>query len=211
MKWDTKPRDSEKISTGIGKTMTMTHATGSSIKPRNMRTWRIWSGFLEKFRRMSNGWSRFSSRTLTFVWFLSITLTLSWPCQAGFAAIPTDIAVKILIGEACDQGSIGMQAVAEVVRRRNVSAFSTLQRKDLDAFIAKQVAWYKTVKKQDLREMAQQAWEKSAHSNLTQGATLYENVQDFGFPKAWDPQRVRRVAMIGKHTFFQEVVIKKKR
>jgi len=79
-----------------------------------------------------------------------------------------------------------------------------LRRKDLDTFIAKQSDWYKQVKKQDLREVARTAWTKSEKSNMTKGATLYENLNAFGFPKSWDPRKVKKVAVIGPHTFFQE-------
>lgn len=98
-----------------------------------------------------------------------------------------------------------MQAVAEVVRRRNTaSAFSTLRRKDLDAFIKKQASWYRDARKLDLYALALDAWKKSARSNLTQDATLYENLEAFGFPKSWDKSKVTAVAKVGKHTFFRE-------
>ena len=98
-----------------------------------------------------------------------------------------------------------MQAVAEVVRRRNTaSAFSTLRRKDLDAFIKQQASWYRNARKQDLYALALDAWKKSAQSNLTQDATLYENLEAFGFPKSWDKSKVTVVAKVGKHTFFRE-------
>lgn len=97
------------------------------------------------------------------------------------------------------------------MRRRDPSAFSTLRRKDLDLFIAKQVAWYKAVKKQDLHEVALTAWKKSAKSNLTKGATLYENLEAFGFPKSWDPRKVKKVAYVAGHTFFVEIKSPKKK
>lgn len=99
-----------------------------------------------------------------------------------------------------------MQAVGEVARRRNTSAaFSTLRRKDLESFIARQARWYKAVHKKELREVALTAWEKSKSSDMTRGATLYENVGAFGFPKSWNPSRVIKVAKIGDHTFFREL------
>ncbi len=204
MRWDTKPRDLGNISTGTGNMKITASAMGYSIRPKNTQILRtLWASWV---RSLSSwlGWSRSVSVTLTFVAFWSITLTLSRPCPDAFAEIPTETAVRILIGEACNLGPVGMQAVAEVLRRRDPSAFSTLRRKDLDAFIAKQAAWYKSVKKQDLYEVARTAWRKSARSNLTKGATLYENIQDFGFPKSWKPQKVKQVAVIGSHTFFQE-------
>lgn len=94
--------------------------------------------------------------------------------------------------------------VAEVVRRRKPSAFSTLRRKDLDKFIAEQVAWFKKVKKQDLIAIARRAWEKSAKSNLTHGATLYENIKRFGFPKDWNRSKVTKVTTYLSHVFFKE-------
>jgi hypothetical protein len=154
---------------------------------------------------MSRAWTRSTNETRTYVACWITILILSWPCPAAFAEIPTETAMKILIGEAADQGALGMQAVAEVVRRRNTaSAFSTLRRKDLDVFIKKQAAWYKSARKQDLYALALDAWKKSAGSNLTKDATLYENIDAFGFPKSWDKSKVTAVAKVGKHTFFRE-------
>lgn len=178
---------------------------GSLTRLRNTPISRIWSAFLETCLSTFNGWNRSSSRTLTFAACLSIILTLSAPCPAAFAEIPTEIAIKILIGEAVGKGPVGMQAVGEVLRRKKPSAFSTLRRKDLDLFIARQAAWYKAVKKQDLHELALTAWKKSEKSNLTKGATLYENLEAFGFPKSWDPRKVKKVAYVAGHTFFIEV------
>lgn len=129
---------------------------------------------------------------------------MPWPDV--FAEIQSETASRILIGEAADQGPLGLQAVAEILRRRNTtSAFSTLRRKDLDIFIERQVVWYRKVLKKDLRAMARDAWEKSARSDLTRGATLYENVEAFGFPKSWDRSKVIRTVKIGDHTFFREI------
>jgi len=80
-----------------------------------------------------------------------------------------------------------------------------LRRKDLDAFISNQVEYYKKVKKQDLKRLAIESWKKSADSNMTHGATLYDNIQKFGFPKSWNPRKVKPVAVIGNHTFFIEL------
>ena len=204
MLWDTKSRGSGKTFTGIRRRVSWLFVTELSTRLRSMQISLIWSVCSETFQRLWQGWKISSRATLTSGAFLSITLILSAPCPDAFAEIPTETATKILIGEACNLGPVGMQAVAEVLRRRDPSAFSTLRRKDLDSFIAKQVAWYKSVKKQDLREVARTAWTKSKHSNITKGATLYENLQDFGFPKSWDRRKVEQVAVIGPHTFFKE-------
>jgi len=204
MKWDIKPRDLGKISTGTANTVTTANVMEFSTRLRNTRTSRIWSAFSETCLSTFKGWIRSSSRTLTSAACLSIILILSSPCRDAFAEIPTETAVKILIGEGCNLGPVGMQAVGEVLRRRDPSAFSTLRRKDLEAFIEKQVAWFKQVKNQDLREVARTAWTKSEQSNMTKGATLYENLRDFGFPKSWNVRKVKKVAVIGPHTFFQE-------
>lgn len=184
----------------------MSDATGFSTKQKNMPISRSWNPSWEACLRTVNECDRFIRETLTFVPFLIITLILCLPCPDVFADIPAETAIRILIGEAADQGAIGMQAVAEVVRRRaTASAFSTLRRKDLDAFIARQAAWFKSVRHQDLYAVAREAWDKSARSDLTHQATLYENIEAFGFPQSWDRSKVVRVAKIGRHTFFREV------
>lgn len=51
--------------------------------------------------------------------------------------------------------------------------------------------------------MAKKAWAESAKSNLTKGATHWENVKAFGKPK-W-ASKMKKTVTIKDHVFFAEV------
>lgn len=102
-------------------------------------------------------------------------------------------AQRAIIGESANQGLKGMIAVAEVIRRRgNLKGLYGLKR---DSFISGQPKW--------VHEMAKKAWEESATSNITKGATHFENTKDFGRPK-W-AKGMKKTVTIKDHDFFVEV------
>lgn len=109
--------------------------------------------------------------------------------QAG--EIPEDVAVRVLIGEAGNQGEHGMICVAEVLRRRgSTNGFYGLKAKHVD----QQPAW--------VWEMARRAWRASATTNYTAGATHFENVKAFGTPY-W-VKSMDLVYQHKAHTFYRE-------
>ena len=109
--------------------------------------------------------------------------------QAG--EIPEDVAVRVLIGEAGNQGEVGMIAVAEVLRRRgSTKGFYGLKAKHVD----QQPAW--------VWEMARKAWRASASTNYTRGASHFENVKAFGTPY-W-AKKMEVVFVHKAHTFYRE-------
>jgi len=119
----------------------------------------------------------------------AILIICAGMAQAG--EIPEDVAVRVLIGEAGNQGEIGMVAVAEVLRRRgSTKGFYGLKAKHVD----QQPAW--------VWEMARKAWRASKASNYTQGATHFENVKAFGTPY-W-AKNMEVVFSHRDHTFYRE-------
>lgn len=116
-------------------------------------------------------------------------LVLSWAFTVlAFAEVSEKEAVRVILAEAENQSLEGMVAVGEVIRRRgSLKGFSN--RKPSEA----------------MTERAKEAWRLSANTNLSKGATLFENIVDFGFPESWNREKVVCVERIGKHYFFQEV------
>lgn len=105
------------------------------------------------------------------------------------AEIPEPQALRILIGEASGEGEKGMQAVAEVLRRRDsVRGFYGLNAPHVD----KQPAW--------VWSMARRAWYKSATSDITRGADHFEGTA-FKTPK-WARNKTP-VVIIGRQKFYK--------
>jgi len=92
--------------------------------------------------------------------------------DSSSSQIPSQVALRVLIGEAGDQGLKGMICVGEVLRKRGsirgFRGYRAKHIKDTPASIWKQAAL---------------AWERSAHTNFTNGADHFENVRRFGQPK----------------------------
>ncbi len=130
-----------------------------------------------------------------FIAFALILSAVSIPsAKASLCAkdsITESKAIRILIGEASGEGEKGMQAVGEVLRRRNSTrGFYGLRAKHVD----KQPAW--------VWSMARRAWMKSAASNITKGATLFENIVDFKKPYWYNSSEV--TVTVGRHTFLKQ-------
>lgn len=98
--------------------------------------------------------------------------------------IPQDKAIRAILGEAENQGFIGMVAVGEGLRNRGslkgVNGFK--------AIVVKDGNYYRKSKK-GLRKIepaivaqATKAWEASKTSNLVHGADHWENVTAYGVP-----------------------------
>lgn len=123
---------------------------------------------------------------LILLFFLCIPMTAK-------AQVSDAQAVQTIVGEASGQGFDGMTAVGEVIRRRG----------SVDGLYG-----YKAMftRQEDVStwKLAQKAWERSKTTDLTHGATLFENIYAFGFPKFWDRRKVVCVAQIGDAWFFTE-------
>lgn len=120
-------------------------------------------------------------------------LALLWcvPVYANYSFSDAD-AVNAILGEARGEPYAGMVAVGEVIRHRG--SLKGLVGRDFSGLVPPHD-----------RLVANLAWQESASSDLTHGATLFENIAAFGFPKSWDREKVVCVAQIGHHWFFKEI------
>lgn len=112
-------------------------------------------------------------------------------CSASVKAAVTQAdAVRIIIGEAANQGYQGMLGVADVLRRKNSTAgFYGIRNRIVD----KQPQW--------VWRMAEKAWKESAKRDVTHGATHFENVRAFGWPE-W-ARGMTVACVIRDQTFFK--------
>lgn len=122
-------------------------------------------------------------------------LLLFWAMTTlAFAAVPENKAVRAIVGEASDQSFEGMVAVGEVIRRRgSVSGLNGYK------------AMSSRKESPEVWDKAREAWRFSETTNLSKGATFFENIYDFGFPESWDREKFVCVAQLGDHWFFKEV------
>lgn len=125
---------------------------------------------------------------------ISVFLMLLLFVVPAHAHVTDHQAIQAIVGEAANQGYDGMTAVGEVIRRRDsvsgVYGHDAMRLRFEPPWVWAQAAL---------------AWERSEYSNLSKGATLFENIYAFGFPKSWDRQKVVCVAVIRDHWFFTEV------
>jgi hypothetical protein len=152
----------------------------------------------EDFRRMEGLTEGYEEGSGLIVWLMIALvagaialLVVFWPGTAHAAEIPEEVAVRVLIGEAGNQGEVGMIAVAEVLRKRgSTKGFYGLKADHVD----RQPAW--------VWDLARKAWRKSASTNYTNGATHFENVKAFGTPY-W-AKKMDVVFIHRDHTFYIE-------
>ena len=104
------------------------------------------------------------------------------------------LAVRVITAEAANQSLWTMTGVAEVIRHRGaLSGFSVLK-KDLREFSGRQSA--------GVRRRALTAWLLARLTNLTQGATHFENVTQFG-PPPWEYE-MRKTVRMGDLQFYKK-------
>lgn len=99
---------------------------------------------------------------------------------------------RCLVGEAADQGLIGMTAVGEAIRNRGTLKGVYGCRSPL---YDREPQW--------VRDMAHRAWIASETSDLTHHATHWENIKSFGKPY-WVAS-MEETARIGNHVFYKEI------
>lgn len=104
------------------------------------------------------------------------------------AEIPEETIIRAIVGEAANQGRIGMLAVAEAIRNRGHLSGVYGVHRDLS----------KEPKK--IFEIARQVWKESATTNLVKGADHWEST-DFPRPE-WSKNMIATVT-IGKHVFYR--------
>lgn len=122
-------------------------------------------------------------------YIIMLLLILSAGATQARAEVPEAQAIRILIGEASGEGERGMQAVAEVLRRRDsIRGFYGLNAPHVDRQPA--YVWSR----------AKVAWENSKTSNITRGADHFEGTA-FKTPK-WARNKVP-VAIIGRQKFYK--------
>lgn len=135
---------------------------------------------------------RFINPAVTLIACIIIALFLIFTASIAHAEqIPETVAIRVLIGEAANQGEHGMICVAEVLRRRgSVKGFYGYKAKHVD----QRPEW--------VWQQAKRAWRKSAYTNYTKNATMFENVKAFGKPCWMD--RCVEVYRHKDHIFFTE-------
>ena len=108
----------------------------------------------------------------------------------GRAEVNPSQAIQAIVGEAENQGLTGMTAVAEAIRNRG-----TLK----GVYGVKSPRLKKAPKW--VFAMAREAWEKSQKTNLTNGATHWENTKAFGAPY-W-VSSMQKTATVKDHVFYR--------
>ena len=122
---------------------------------------------------------------------LVISFLFSVPAQAQLQpAIDNDLAVRAIIGEASNQGYIGMEAIASGIRNRgHLRGVLGTNAPHVDS----EPTW--------VWKMAKKAWYASKTKRLHSG-THWENIKAFGKPY-WAENMVE-VARIWDHVFYKE-------
>jgi len=130
-----------------------------------------------------------------------LVLNIFFITQSAYAQQPQPARWQVIIAEAADQGYQGMYAVACVMRNRggDVYGFSGAQRKDLALFCDRQGGSIIS----QARKIEKLVFKQGA-PDITKGATLFENIKKYGFPKTWDRTRVVETVTIMNHVFYKE-------
>lgn len=125
----------------------------------------------------------------------SLVAILFWPnngWSAEQSGISEETALICIVGEAADQGKVGMLAVAEALRNRGTTkGVYGCQRKD---FYLSEPEW--------VRQNAKSAWRESKKSNLVNGTRNWESTD---FPRPYWAEVAEVTAHIGKHVFYSGV------
>lgn len=129
----------------------------------------------------------------TALW-LSLVFGLCFIASCSHAYAYTDHeAIQTLIGEASNQGYIGMVAVGEVIRQRG----------SLKGFYGFKNVQQRRISTAESR-LALKAWIASKHTNLTHHADHFENIHAFGCPY-WVKDCVKTFTY-RDHVFYKEVI-----
>jgi hypothetical protein len=132
---------------------------------------------------------------------LIVMLQIS-PTTGSAAQIPTDRAVKAIIGEAENQGPRGMYFLACAIRNRGTlkGVYGYLKIQEVNGkYFRVTPKGARRIPDQIVKD-AKAAWEKSLAKRI-HSATHWENVNAFGMPE-W-AREMKVVARVGDHVFFQ--------
>ena len=118
------------------------------------------------------------------------------PVYAEYNPAKMDLYVDLVLTEAAGEGLRGQIAVAEVLRNRdwNTRGFCGLRRRNLRSFLRRE-AFQRSTARRAVRIAL-------SGSNLSRGATHYENARRFGTPR-W-AARMTVTTRIGRHTFYAD-------
>lgn len=124
--------------------------------------------------------------------FLGLVLMLTFISPSSAQSIPKDVAVRIIISEAGDQGLKGMICIGEVLRlRASVKGFYGYKSNRINS------------QPKSVWEMAARAWDQSAYTHYTKGADHFENIHRFGDP--WWVKYCLKTYEYKNHVFYKEV------
>ena len=143
-------------------------------------------------------------RALTSVTLFLATLNLAFFCKgvnAEVVLIGEELAMRTILGEAEGEPYLGKIGVAETLRtRRSVKGFYGAKAIRFDG-----KNYWRGNRKIDAVTVGQalKAWRESEFSNVSHGATHFENVEAFGIPY-WAHSMTPTVK-IGSHQFYREV------
>lgn len=113
-----------------------------------------------------------------------------WLVSCESAEIPTEQAIRAIIGESSGEGYHGMLMVAIGIRNRGtLNGVYGLSAKHVD----NEPEW--------VWDLARQAWDESKHNRLHQG-THWENIRAFGEPR-WAKSMIK-VAEYKNHVFYAD-------
>ena len=133
---------------------------------------------------------------------LGAILIMTFATPAAFAKeVPTEHAIRAIIGEAENQGYAGMLAVACAIRnRKNLHGVFGLEQ------ISENSGIFIRITKRGPRRIrpavvadAKKAWDESA-TNRVHSGSHWENVRAFGMP-TW-ARHMKQVYEVGDHVFF---------
>lgn len=121
---------------------------------------------------------------------------ISMNSQAYPTTLTDEMAKRVIIGEAANQGIHGMICVGEVLRRRgSIKGFRGYKSKHVEREHAK--TW----------KMAEEAWKMSETTNFTNGADHFENIRRFRTP--WWAKYCKKTYEYKDHVFYKEIKGKK--
>lgn len=128
---------------------------------------------------------------------------LFFAAAPAYASVNHFDAVRAIVGEASNQSFVGMVAVGEVIQARD---YYSERYKHGGLYGMNAVH----VKHESARTWMKAwfAWFVSHFTDYTHGATMFENIYAFGFPKSWDREKVVCVAVYGDQWFFKELALR---
>lgn len=141
-------------------------------------------------KKMGTTYFRLGNMTCRTIWGLILVIFLGL-CPAFGQSIPASLAVRGIVGEAGNQGYIGMLAVACAIRNRStLHGVYGVKGKQIN----KEPKW--------VWDLAKKAWKESERRDITNGATHWENIKAFGKPY-WVRKMVK-VYSYKDHVFYKK-------